>query len=357
MLSIPMAAEPPVHDPRRDATLDQIAGHDLPKALFGYLLSSGRMPHALLLHGPAGVGKTSFAWAIAKELLWSGLSGIREGDEGAARRQRLNSRVAREDIHPDIFQIAPSGASGQIRVDDIRAFTEEHAHVTPVEGRYKVLVIQSADSINVVAANTILKLLEEPPSFLRFILVTDNSHRLLETIRSRCAAIRFQPLSEEELAAYLRKAAPDASADDIRRATRVAEGRPGRALDALRLGHAADVANTAMTEFHELGFLGIFRVARDLVALDKRQEAVFGLMLQYFRDQTFCALGQGELALDDRAAAAHRALPATARSLPALMAAWGETMNELERQRNVMQREMQVEALLLRLGKAMRQAV
>ena len=350
----------PAHDPRRDHTLDTIAGHALPRTLLNYMMDSNRLPHALLLHGPAEVGKTSFAWATAKEILWRAADGQKDGDEGLRRRERLNSRVSREDTHPDVFNIAPSGAAGQIKVGDIRDFMEQHSNTGPTEGRARVLIIEAAETINDSAGNAMLKLLEEPPSYLRFLLVTDTPHRMLETIRSRCAQLRFQPLAEDELRAWLVQKTGMATGPALERALRLAEGRPNRALTAMQQTHttASQVA-AILADFRMYGFPSVFQVAARLCELSSKQEDVLGLLLQFYRDELMSQLALDDLRLEAAAPQAAQATGASA-GLPhhprALMVALEEIAAELARSRNVFNREMQIEGLLCRMGRLMRAA-
>ncbi|MDX1971185.1 MAG: hypothetical protein SFY68_01500, partial [Candidatus Sumerlaeia bacterium] len=98
----------------------------------------------------------------------------------------------------DLNIIEPMERSRSIKVDQIR-YLQEVAWVPPLEGRYRVILIFGADTITASAANSLLKFLEEPPSYLKMILVTDHYHQVLETIRSRCAQLFCQPLQRKEL--------------------------------------------------------------------------------------------------------------------------------------------------------------
>ncbi|MGF1572571.1 MAG: ATP-binding protein [Sumerlaeia bacterium] len=132
----------------------------------------------------------------------------------------------------DLNIIEPMDKSRSIKVDQIR-YLQEIAWIAPMEGRYRVIVIFGADTITSGAANSLLKFLEEPPSYLKLILVTNNYHQVLETIRSRCAQLFCQPLERQELINRL------ISEENVERglATILAgfsEGKVGTAINALK---------------------------------------------------------------------------------------------------------------------------
>ena len=97
-------------------------------------------------------------------------------------------------MHPDLLVISPEG--GQIRIEEIRSINDTLS-LKPFEGRWKVVVVDEASTMNPYAANAFLKTLEEPPKDSLIILVSSNPERLPDTIRSRCSRVNFTPLSYE----------------------------------------------------------------------------------------------------------------------------------------------------------------
>jgi DNA polymerase III subunit delta' len=137
--------------------------------------------HAYLLHGPAGSGKRDVARAFAGELLARG------------SRDPANARLrAAHGAHPDLTWVTPSGAHEMLRRDIDEAVVSAAAH-TPFEAAYRVFVLERADTLIEAAANALLKTLEEPPSYVVLILLTDRLTQVLPTIASRCQAVRFDP--------------------------------------------------------------------------------------------------------------------------------------------------------------------
>lgn len=142
---------------------------------------AGRSGHALLIHADPGCGGEVLAnWAAQLHL---------------CRRDRppcgecADCRYCATGQHPDVFAVAPTGDSRQIRVEDVRAFSAELA-LTSHGGGHRVGIVSPADALNVMAANALLKTLEEPPPRTLIVLVSASPSRLPATIRSRCMRLR-----------------------------------------------------------------------------------------------------------------------------------------------------------------------
>src|SRR5258706_15589440 len=129
---------------------------------------------------------------------------------------------------PDVFVIEP-GENGSIKVDDVREAIERTAY-RPFEGRWRVVIVDEADTLVAPAQNALLKTLEEPPSSSVFILVTARPDVLLPTVRSRCPQLRFRPLSPGDLARVL--IARGYNERDAHAVAATADGSVGRALEA-----------------------------------------------------------------------------------------------------------------------------
>ena len=163
--------------------------------------------HAYLFHGPAGVGKTTAAFAFAGALL------------GDARR------VA-ERTHPDLRVIEPLG--DMIRIDVIRELHHD-LHLRPFEADRRVYLLLSAHLLNDDAADALLKDLEEPPLYATIVLVADDLGPIPETVRSRCQPVPFRRLSERAVRTWLTQHAPELEEVEATAMARVAAGRLDRA--------------------------------------------------------------------------------------------------------------------------------
>lgn len=216
-------------------------------------LEAGRLPHALLFHGPEGTGMTAAALELAAALV--------------ANPRRPDDDRARRGLHPDVHLLLPHPTDA--RDDDIAervqmlyadpyavvdyarrpsltkdassnkqvfysiARVHENLHhpmsLRPVEGRAKVAVVLEADAMRQEAANAFLKLLEEPPPGTYFVLTTSRLDRMLPTITSRCQKVRFGPLTPGVIADAL-AARGAATPDEAALIARLSDGSFDRAL-------------------------------------------------------------------------------------------------------------------------------
>ncbi len=160
-------------------------------------IEQNRLPHGLLLAGPAGLGKRAFAERLAAGLLCD--TPVAGGYPcGSCPRCKL--RLA--GTHPDLVSVAPEEGKQGILVDQVRELTARLGQ-TSHAGGFKVAVIQPADAMNTAAANSLLKTLEEPTDNTLMVLVTEQPARLPATIRSRCQLLRFQAPPRDVALAWL----------------------------------------------------------------------------------------------------------------------------------------------------------
>ena len=178
----------------------EILGHDRVKGLLARALSLGRLPPALLLSGPEGVGKRTLAVEAARGLLCD------KGPGEPCNACRTCDRTGRA-IHPDLIVVVPETATGflareTIMIEHIRDAVREILGL-PFEARARVVILDDAHAMTEQAMNALLKALEEPPATSHLVLVTASPQALLPTIRSRCQALRLGPLPSALLEAHL----------------------------------------------------------------------------------------------------------------------------------------------------------
>jgi len=170
-------------------------------------VNASRLPHALLLAGPKGIGLTHFSHTLVSRLLCRNLN----VDSVCGT---CNDCVLLESgNHPDVNVIQPDEPGKQIRVEQIRdliGFIQLKSHY----GKYKLAIIEPAEAMNRSAANALLKTLEEPPDSSLIVLNTHQAQRLPVTIRSRCQRIEFKLMRDEAVIAWLRnRLGPDQDID------------------------------------------------------------------------------------------------------------------------------------------------
>jgi DNA polymerase-3 subunit delta' len=247
--------------------------HPHARAVLASALASPAHPsHAYLFHGPGGSGKRAVARWLAATLLSEG-----SPDPENARARALGG------VHPDLTWVTPSGAH-EILVSDIDRPVILAASRTPFESSRRVFVIERADELGDEAANRMLKTLEEPPSFVHLILLTDRLDEVLPTIRSRCQAVRFEAPDEADAVAELTDAGIEPSLalacvrlalQDSERARELA-GEDGRQLReaAQRYAQAAVTGEMATRRpWSELLKAARARGELAAVALEERKQA------------------------------------------------------------------------------------
>ncbi len=184
--------------------------------------NGGRLPHALLIAGPAGLGKRALADRLVAALLCQ--SPVATG-EACGRCRGCTLRAAGS--HPDLVDVRIPEDSKQILIEQIRGACERMA-LTSHFGGLKIATVAPAEAMNIAAANALLKTLEEPPGDALLVLVSDQPAQLLATIRSRCQRIEVRPPELAEARAWL--SGQGVAADVLERALALASNNPGQAL-------------------------------------------------------------------------------------------------------------------------------
>lgn len=177
----------------RPQTFAQVAGQDMVKAVLSRAAAEDRVAAAYLLSGTRGVGKTTIARIFAKAL------NCRHAPGPEPCNQCDQCRKITQGSHVDVTEI--DGASNN-SVEDARALRENIGYA-PMEGRYKVFIIDEAHMLSRSAFNALLKTLEEPPARVVFIFATTEAHKFPVTIISRCQHFVFRHLGEDALVQHL----------------------------------------------------------------------------------------------------------------------------------------------------------
>ncbi|HHW45549.1 MAG TPA: DNA polymerase III subunit delta' [Clostridiales bacterium] len=194
----------------------EFAGNQSVISTINKMILSRTLPHAILIEGEEGCGKRTLAGYIAKSAVCTGTVPL--------CGECANCRATNS---PDIIHVT-SGGKKSIQVDDIREI-RQRASVFPHQSPKQVFVIERADTMTPQAQNALLKILEEPPEFVIFILIAESGLSLLPTILSRCMRFTLKPPEINQAADYLlRKTGKDREA--VERAATDAGGNIGKAL-------------------------------------------------------------------------------------------------------------------------------
>lgn len=191
-----------------------IIGHDRPVNILKRAIQNDAVAHAYLFSGEQGIGKrlTALAFAAALNCQAAGPAGgcgVCPSCRKAASGAHPDIRVVMPESHDEQLLATLSNkeaakASDEIKIDQIRR-AQESISLRPSEGQKKVLIVDSADTMNDAAQNAFLKTLEEPPGDSLIILISAMPQSFLPTIRSRCQELKFQPLPRPVLAAVLQE--------------------------------------------------------------------------------------------------------------------------------------------------------
>jgi DNA polymerase III subunit delta' len=226
--------------------LRTIAGHARLLSLLSRVIARDSMPPAVLMAGPAGVGKRLTAVAVAQAINCLQPRSSVEFERDACGECASCRRIARG-VHPDVIIVEP-GESGSIKIEQLRDVIDRSQY-RPFEGRRRVVIIDEADAAGADAQSALLKTLEEPPSASVFMLISSIPDALLQTVLSRCPRLRFGPLTPAEVARVLVQE-HGYSEPDARAAAADAEGSIGRALE-LRSDDVTEARDAAQRVLEE----------------------------------------------------------------------------------------------------------
>lgn len=172
----------------------KIIGHEDIKRYFKTAIASGQLAHSYIFEGIEGVGKKTLAYELCKVLLC-------ESEHRPCGNCKA-CKLIEADNHPDIIKIEKD--TKVTKIDTIREHVIKEMDIKPF-GKYKIMLITEADTLTIEGQNAMLKTIEEPPAYGIIILMTQNIDHLLQTIRSRCIHLRFNPLTQEAMGQYLQK--------------------------------------------------------------------------------------------------------------------------------------------------------
>lgn len=202
---------------------DKLLGNDRLKENLRAARRKGRMSHFYLLSGPRGAGKHTLADLIAAAMLCSEPN----GPCGVCR----HCRKILSGSHPDYITI-DDPTKKTVPVDLIREARAD-IFVRPNEGDRKIYLFPRAQDMGIPGQNALLKVLEEPPAYGVFLLLTDNPEKLLPTVRSRCVELKLRALPDELLGRKLREEFPHADPDRLSAAITRSGGYLGQARELL----------------------------------------------------------------------------------------------------------------------------
>lgn len=202
---------------------DEVLGHQQNKEFLQKLLKPGSRPHALLFYGMGGIGKKMLALHFAKTFLCKSAG---KKPCGICESCRLMDIENNSFAHPDFYLLTAEEAGKDIKIEQVKEMAKQAAFA-PVLSEHKVCIIDDAGQMTAEAANSLLKLLEEPPPGWLFILITQQAERLLPTVLSRVVRLRFDAPDTSAVRQILKANGITQNAQVL---AALAGGSPGRAL-------------------------------------------------------------------------------------------------------------------------------
>jgi DNA polymerase-3 subunit delta' len=275
-----------------------LVGNEWAVELLRQQIAHGTTRHAYLFAGPSGVGRRTLALRLAQALNCTQPiePGIPCG--GTCRDCKQIEAMT----HPDLTIVQADSEGGTLKVDQVRE-ARRTLTLKPYQSKYRVTIFLRFQEANDNAANALLKILEEAPSYVVLVLTADYPEQLLPTIVSRCEVLRLRPLSLETIESHLTQHGADS--EQARLIAHISGGRLGYALRLLQDPSALEFRNEKLNEaqsFTTASRVDKFAYAEKLVKDKDAMRNVLLLWLSYWRDVLLCAGGSSvPLANIDRA--------------------------------------------------------
>ena len=259
----------------RPSRFDDLIGQETAAQTLRNAVLSDRVAHAFLFTGSRGVGKTSAARILTRALNCLNL------DNGDPCNSCENCVEISQNASPDVYEIDAASNRG---IDNIREL-RENVNYVPARCRYKVYIIDEAHMLTLESFNALLKTLEEPPSYVKFIFATTDPHKIPQTIISRCQRYDFLRIPLQTMADFLEKVIRNEKLELSRKAIEmIARNSVGGMRDALTaIDQILSFSGTSATDQKVAQILGILdsesRFAFTEALLKKNQ----GEALRYFQ--------------------------------------------------------------------------
>jgi len=256
-----------------------LLGHEWAVAMLQQHVARGTARHAYLFAGAPGLGRRTLALRFAQALNCTQTS-----QPGIPCGKCRDCRQIEAMSHPDLTIIQAEAEGGTLKVDQVRE-ARRSLTLKPYQSKYRVVVFLRFQEANDNAANALLKVLEEAPSYAVLILTADNPEQLLPTINSRCEVLRLRPLPLEVVEAFLKeKGADEGTAGLI---SHISGGRPGYALRLMQDPSALEFRQAKLADLQTL--LPASRVDKfayaDKLSRDKdAMRSVLQLWVSFWRD-------------------------------------------------------------------------
>lgn len=207
--------------------LSEFIANDTVKNEISEAMRSGTLPHAIIIDGAKGTGKTTLAEIIARYCVCLSENSRPCGQCPGCIKAMHNS-------HPDIYK-ADGNNTGELNVDSIRKIRSD-VYIKPNEADTKVYLLLNCDKMLAPAQNAFLKVLEEPPANVVFVMTVTSANMMLQTVRSRSRIYSLYPVTAEQAAQAAAKRFPDKSYEEVQKIAAMCDGNIGQTIQILERG-------------------------------------------------------------------------------------------------------------------------
>ncbi|MBP3323290.1 MAG: hypothetical protein J6M16_03770 [Clostridia bacterium] len=290
-------------------------GNDEVKKRLGDYFINGRLPHFIILQGEEGTGKRTLGKLIAS-------AAVCRSDAFSAPCGKCPACIrAKAGTHPDIKTVTGSGASGMISTESIKNLIED-AYLRPEESEFSVYLLFAGNIMSEATQNKLLKIIEEPPPGVMFILCIKSAESLLPTVRSRAGIFTLKAPSKEEAAGFLKAEYPECDESVLMDAIESFSGNIGKIKafieDKGKEGASSPALEAAvkitalLTKSDEHSLLKVFH---PFIKDKQRLNLLINNLSEIFRDASACKFGSDKLISVDRDGARKLCQTLTARQL------------------------------------------
>lgn len=269
-------------------------GNELAKEQISGQIDKDRLHNTIIIEGPKGSGKKTFASIIAMAAVCEG-----EGEKPCLKCSHCIKAAAGN--HPDILWFAPNDKRIRINRDETE-YIRERAFIVPNEARRNVIVLEATDEMELIPQNMLLKVLEDTPKYTNFILLCKDSERLLSTVRSRGTILRLGGVDIDDAVSAALKQCPKADKDQALAAAEISGGVIGETVDLIsnsklkqNISIAADIAKSTLQS-------NSATLLSNLLPLEKDRnqfKTVLEIVSVIFKDAALISAGADKKPLDE----------------------------------------------------------
>ncbi len=260
------------------------------------MIFNKKISHAYIIDAPKGSGKKLIANAFAKAIQCENLNFANSEQKIFACGHCVSCKTFESGNHTDVIYVNPVKGK-TIGVDDIREQIGKNIELKPYKYKYKIFIIDNAESMTVQAQNAILKTIEEPPEYGIFILLSQNCNNFLPTVLSRCVIFKLKPLKFEIVFDYI-KSNLDISDDEAYIYASYAQGNVGKAVEMASSEKFIELRNFVLNFISDFSRKDVIDVFLEASAFEEYREdinSILDILYLCYRDMVvFKCFGENE---------------------------------------------------------------